>query len=112
MGNTFLTGWKKPENCSARLRNSYDLAFNPNGDLFTFDSDNEGFMGLPWYRPTNVYHLISGADYGWRQSPDNLMPYYPDTLPPTLEIGPGSPTGVIFGTRTHFRQISKRILCL
>ncbi len=84
------------------LRNSYDLAFNPNGDLFTFDSDNEGFMGLPWYRPTNVYHLISGADYGWRQSPDNLMPYYPDTLPPTLEIGPGSPTGVIFGTRTHF----------
>lgn len=84
------------------LRNSYDLAFNPNGDLFTFDSDNEGFMGLPWYRPTNVYHLISGADYGWRQSPANLMPYYPDTLPPTLEIGPGSPTGVIFGTRTHF----------
>jgi len=84
------------------LRNSYDLAFNAQGDLFTFDSDNEGFMGLPWYRPANVYHLIGGADYGWRQSSENLMPYYPDTLPPTLEIGPGSPTGVIFGTGTHF----------
>lgn len=84
------------------LRNAYDLAFNSQGDLFTFDSDNEGFMGLPWYRPANVYHLIDGADYGWRQSPENLMPYYPDTLPPTLEIGPGSPTGVIFGTGTHF----------
>ncbi|MEC9095122.1 MAG: hypothetical protein VX776_00735, partial [Planctomycetota bacterium] len=35
-------------------------------------------------------------------SPANLMPYYPDTLPPTLEVGPGSPTGVIFGRGTHF----------
>ena len=84
------------------LRNAYDIAFNRQGDLFTFDSDNEGFMGLPWYRPANVYHLISGADYGWRQSPQNLMPYYPDTLPPVIEIGPGSPTGVVFGDKTHF----------
>ena len=84
------------------LRNAYDIAFNRQGDLFTFDSDNEGFMGLPWYRPANIYHLISGADYGWRQSPQNLMPYYPDTLPPVIEIGPGSPTGVVFGDKTHF----------
>ncbi len=98
----FSTDGKVREMFCQGLRNSYDLAFNHQGDLFTFDSDNEGFMGLPWYRPANIYHLISGADYGWRQSPENLMPYYPDTLPPTLEIGPGSPTGVIFGNGTHF----------
>ncbi len=92
------------------LRNAYDIAFNSTGELFTFDSDNEGYMGLPWYRPANVYHLLSGADYGWRQSPQNLMPYYPDTLPPTVEIGPGSPTGVVFGSQTHFPEKYQRAL--
>ncbi len=92
------------------LRNAYDLAFNQHGDLFTFDSDNEGFMGLPWYRPTNVYHLISGADYGWRQSPNNLLGYHPDTVPSVVEIGPGSPTGIVFGTGTHFPEKYQRCL--
>jgi len=86
------------------LRNAYDLAFDPQGELFTFDSDNEGFYGMPWYRPTNIYHLVSGADYGWRQSRTNLRSAYPDNLPPVTEIGPGSPTGVVFGTRTTFPE--------
>ena len=86
------------------LRNSFDLAFDPSGELFTFDSDNEGFYGLPWYRPTNIYHLVSGADYGWRQSPGNLLSGYPDTVPPVTEIGPGSPTGLVFGTQTSFPE--------
>ncbi len=33
------------------FRNAYDLAFNRQGELFTFDSDMEWDEGLPWYRP-------------------------------------------------------------
>ena len=48
------------------LRNSYDLAFNHGGDLFTFDSDGEWDLGTPWYRPTRICHLVSGGEFGWR----------------------------------------------
>ena len=84
------------------LRNAYGMALSPEGELFTYDSDNEGYMGLPWYRPTNIYHLVSGADFGWRQGPQTLQPYHPDNLPPLLEVGPGSPTGMVFGTGAKF----------
>jgi hypothetical protein len=46
------------------LRNSYDLAFNHAGDLFTFDSDGEFDLGTPWYRPTRICHLVSGGSAG------------------------------------------------
>ena len=95
---------------SMGLRNAYDLAFDTEGELFTFDSDNEGFMGLPWYRPTNIYHVVSGADFGWRQSEQNLPAYYPDNPPPVREVGPGSPTGVEFGTGTAFPLKYQRAL--
>ena len=95
---------------SMGLRNAYDLAFDTEGELFTFDSDNEGFMGLPWYRPTNIYHVVSGADFGWRQSEKNLPAYYPDNPPPVREVGPGSPTGVVFGTGTAFPRKYQRSL--
>jgi hypothetical protein len=48
------------------LRNAYDLSFNERGDLFTCDSDMEWDLGLPWYRPTRVNQLASGAEFGWR----------------------------------------------
>ena len=38
----------------------------PSGELFTFDSDDEGDMGLPWYRPARICHVVSGVDWGWR----------------------------------------------
>jgi putative heme-binding domain-containing protein len=93
---------KQRELYSIGLRNSYGMAIGPEGNLFTFDSDNEGYMGLPWYRPTNIYHLVSGADFGWRQGRDTLQRYHPDNLPPLLEVGPGSPTGMVFGTSAKF----------
>lgn len=94
------------------LRNSYGLAVHPCGDLFTFDSDNEGFMGLPWYRPANLYHVVSGADYGWRQGPDTRQSWHPDNLPSVSEIGPGSPTGMTFGTGADFPARYQRALFL
>ena len=84
------------------LRNAYDIAVSPEKELFTFDSDNEGYMGLPWYRPTTVFHLVSGADFGWRQGPKTSRPWYPDRAGPVVEVGPGSPTGMVFGTHTQF----------
>ena len=101
---------KRRELYAIGLRNSYGLAFNKVGDLFTFDSDNEGFMNLPWYRPTNIFHVVSGADFGWRQSSANLQPYHPDNVPPVLEVGPGSPTGMTFGQGAKFPGKYRRAL--
>ena len=33
------------------FRNAFDIAFNEDGELFTFDADMEWDMGMPWYRP-------------------------------------------------------------
>ncbi len=77
------------------FRNAYDIAFNDDGELFTFDSDMEWDMGLPWYRPIRVCHIIPGAEFGWRTGSAKWPTYYPDNLPGILDVGQGSPTGVI-----------------
>jgi len=92
------------------FRNPYGIDFNSSGELFTFDADNEGDLGTPWYRPTRVNHIASGGDYGWRQGTGMRPTWYPDILPATLEIGKTSPTDVKFGTRSHFPQRLKESL--
>jgi putative heme-binding domain-containing protein len=84
------------------FRNEYDIAFDPNGELFTFDADMEWDVGLPWYRPTRVCHVVSGSEFGWRHGSGKWPEYYPDSVPPVLNIGPGSPTGITFGTGAKF----------
>lgn len=87
------------------LRNPYGIAFNADGEPFTYDADNEGDVGLPFYRPTRINHLVSGANYGWHQDRGNTRSfpvYAPDSVPTTYDVGRGSPTGVRFGTRSHF----------
>ena len=89
----------------AGLRNPYGIAFNADGEAFTYDADAEFDMGTPWYRPTEVKHLTSGADFGWRAVTGSWPPYYPDhpdNTQATLAIGKGSPTGLKFGTRSQF----------
>ncbi|MEW6157096.1 MAG: heme-binding protein, partial [Verrucomicrobiota bacterium] len=86
----------------AGFRNAYDLDFNPEGDLFTYDSDMEWDWGTPWYRPTRVYLCVSGGEYGWRSGTGKWPKYYPDALPGVLDVGIGSPTGVKFGTKSNF----------
>ncbi len=78
------------------MRNSYDMAFDSEGELFTYDSDMEWDVGLPWYRPTRVLHLVSGADFGWRHGSGKWPESYPDSWPGVVDIGLGSPTGVTF----------------
>lgn len=84
------------------FRNEFDIAFNDQGELFTYDADMEWDIGSPWYRPTRVNHCVSGADYGWRSGSGKWPNYYPDSLPTTVDIGPGSPTGVVAGTGAKF----------
>jgi putative heme-binding domain-containing protein len=84
------------------LRNSYDLAFNQAGDLFTFDSDGEWDLGTPWYRPTRICHLVGGGEFGWRNGSAMWPEYLEDSVAPVVNIGPASPTGVAFGYGTKF----------
>lgn len=84
------------------FRNEYDIAFNPQGDLFTYDADMEWDVGTPWYRPTRVNHAISGAEFGWRNGTGKWPEYYPDSFGAVVNVGPGSPTGIAFGTGAKF----------
>src|SRR5213078_4100059 len=49
------------------FRNPLDIAFNREGEMFTFDADMESDVGAPWYRPNRINHVIRGADFGWRR---------------------------------------------
>ena len=115
-GNGFGAGKKPPggfvarmdadgKNCelfAAGFRNTYDLDFSPEGELFGFDSDMEWDWGTPWYRPIRINHIVSGGDYGFREGSAKWPNTYPDSLPTTLDIGIGSPTGVKFGSRARY----------
>lgn len=78
------------------MRNPYDIAFGPDGELFTFDADMEWDMGAPWYRPTRILHIVSGGEYGWRTGASKWPVPYPDSLPAVVDMGPGSPTGMVW----------------
>lgn len=87
---------------AAGTRNTYDIAFSPEGELFGFDSDMEWDWGASWYRPIRINHWVSGADYGFREGTGKFPEYYEDTLPATLDVGIGSPTGLKFATQSNF----------
>ncbi len=121
-GNGFGAGRKPPGGYVVRLdpdgknaelfasgqRNTYDIGFNLDGELFGFDSDMEWDWGSPWYRPTRIYHIVSGGDQGFREGSAKWPEYYPDSLPATVNIGIGSPTGVRFGTGAKFPEKYQR----
>lgn len=88
------------------FRNPYGMDFNRDGALFTFDSDNERCVSLPWYEPTRFYHVLDGGFYGWL-APQHatfwrLPPYFLDVTAPLATLGRGSPTGVVCYRHTQF----------
>lgn len=93
---------KTIEMFTAGFRNEFDFAFDGNGEIFSYDADMEWDIGSPWYRPTRICHATSGGEFGWRSGNGKWPVYYPDSLPPVVDIGPGSPTGVVFGTGAKF----------
>jgi putative heme-binding domain-containing protein len=115
-GNGFGAGAKPPGGYVARLdldgknielfaaglRNTYDIAFNADGELFGFDSDMEWDWGTPWYRPIHVFHAVRGGEHGFREGSAKWPEYYPDAMPRVTTVGIGCPTGVVFGTGAKF----------
>ena len=109
-GKTSPGGWvcrtdpdgKSFELVCSGFRNAYDIAFNRSGELFSYDSDNEGEIGMPWYRPTRVNHIVSGGEYGWRMMTSKWPSDLIDSCGSVLDVGRGSPTGVVFGTGAKF----------
>lgn len=102
----FSPDLKKSEIVAQGFRNAYAMDFNLDGELFTFDSDNERCVGLPWYEPTRFYHVIPGGHYGWL-SPQRcefwrMPPYFPDVVAPIATLGRGSPTGVVCYRHAQF----------
>ena len=92
------------------FRNPFDLAFNEHGDLFTFDSDMDWDLGMPWYRPTRICHVTPGAEFGWRNGTGKWPDAYEDSMPSQLDIGPGSPTGLVSGRNSNFPEKYQRAL--
>lgn len=92
-------GW---ELVAGGMRNAYDFDFDEEGEAFTYDSDMEWDIGLPWYRPTRVLHLTNGSEFGWRSGSGVFPAWVPDTLPAAVNVGLGSPTGISFGYHSNF----------
>lgn len=93
---------QKFEAVASGFRNVFDAALNSDGELFTYDADMEYDFNTSWYRPTRINHVVSGAEFGWRNGAGKRPEFYPDNLPATLNIGPGSPTGLTFGYGAKF----------
>jgi len=93
---------KEWELIASGFRNEFDAAYNRDGELFTFDADMEWDINCPWYRPTRVNHVVSGAEFGWRNGSAKWPAWSFDSLPAVVDIGPGSPTGVCFGYGAKF----------
>ena len=98
------TDW---ELISAGYRNPFDMAFNQDGELFTYDADMEWDIGMPWYRPTRICHVTSGSEYGWRTGSGKWPEYYGDALPAVHNLEQGSPTAVLSGAKLKFPSIYK-----
>ncbi|MFO0847785.1 MAG: c-type cytochrome [Gemmataceae bacterium] len=88
------------------FRNPYDFDFSLTGQPYTFDSDNERCVGLPWYEPCRFYRVVPGGNYGWRNPQLSQTwrkpPYFPDVVAPSATLGRGSPTGVACYRHTRF----------
>ena len=100
------------EMISIGYRNPFDMGFNADGELFTYDADMEWDLGMPWYRPTRVCHAVSGSEFGWRSGSGKWPTYFGDSLPSVVDIGPGSPVGVTFGYGAKFPAKYQRALYL
>ncbi|MEW6158215.1 MAG: HEAT repeat domain-containing protein [Verrucomicrobiota bacterium] len=76
-------------------RNPPSLGMNYLGELFSFDSDMEWHVGLPWYKPVRLSHWAIGSDQGW-QEVGAYPPYYIDCVSDILQVGRGSPNWGVF----------------
>ena len=86
------------------FRNAYDFTFNGTGDFFTYDSDDERDISLPWYLPTQVFHVLPLSNAGYVTVGLKRPGSYPDMPPVLATFGRGSPTGVTCYQHHQFPQ--------
>ncbi len=86
------------------FRNAYDFAFNEMGDCFTYDSDDERDISLPWYLPTQVFHVLPASNAGYVTPGLKRPPTYPEMPPVVASFGRGSPTGVLCYRHRQFPE--------
>ncbi|WP_417848287.1 PVC-type heme-binding CxxCH protein [Thalassoglobus sp.] len=86
------------------FRNAYDFDFGATGDIFSFDSDGERDISLPWYRPTRVFHVLPGSHQGWFTRSWKRPDWFFDMPPVVGAFGRGSPTGVETYRHTQFPE--------
>ncbi|MEZ6133048.1 MAG: hypothetical protein R3C59_30630 [Planctomycetaceae bacterium] len=77
------------------FRNAYDFAFSEAGDIFTFDSDGERDVSLPWYLPCRILQVTPRSHAGWVSRSWKRPNDFPDMPPVMAEFGRGSPTGMV-----------------
>jgi putative membrane-bound dehydrogenase-like protein len=81
------------------FRNPYDLDFDAAGHLLTVDSDGERDHHLPWYAPNRLFDVAPGMEHGWLLSGWtrgwNRPAAFFDSVDRMVEIGRGSPTGLV-----------------
>ncbi len=84
------------------FRNAYDFGFTRQGDIFTFDSDGERDVSLPWYRPTRVFQVTPMSNAGWVSRSWKRPGYFLDMPPVVGSFGRGSPSGIVVYKHTQF----------
>ena len=84
------------------MRNAYDFAFNASGEVFTYDSDDERDISLPWYLPTRVFQLLPMSNAGWVTAGWKRPADWADMPPVIGSFGRGSPTGVVCYQHVQF----------
>lgn len=104
----FSPDGKKSQVLADGFRNPYALDFNHLGDVFTVDADGERVHHLPYYAPTRLFDIALGMHHGW------LLPgwvrawsrpaWWPDNVERLVEIGRGSPTGLLVYRHRAFPQ--------
>ncbi|MEZ6126238.1 MAG: hypothetical protein R3C49_24185 [Planctomycetaceae bacterium] len=77
------------------MRNAYDFAFSESGDVFTFDSDGERDVSLPWYQPARILQLTPRSSAGWVSRNWKRPGSFPDMVPVLAGFDRASPTGMI-----------------
>lgn len=84
------------------FRNAYDFDFSQFGEIFSYDSDGERDISLPWYRPTRVFHSVMASDHGWVSRSWKRPNETFGGAPVVAELGRGSPTGVVCYRHARF----------
>ena len=93
---------------SMGFRNPFDIAFNRDGELFTYDSDMEWDVNTPWYRPTRVLHVVSGGEFGYRNGAGKWPPTTSTACRPVVTSGPARPPASPSATARSSRPSTSR----